>query len=742
MPNSGRLRGTTSNDSAIQAQQELRLEKIIETAGALIIGLDGKGCITLFNKKCEEITGYSCQEVIGKTIFSLLIPKAQLASVKQIFTSLESSDSGSQFVSEWITKSGEHRLIEWNASNITDRKGIVQEVITIGIDITEQQKAKEALLESEKQYRLLFENLSDGVFVTDTKGIVMMCNEKATEIFGYTIDEAIGLNIEKCFHPDDKERGMKAFRNGLKTLKVIPSGMEWKGLHKDGSTLYFHVTSTILLKNDRPQGYQFLIRDVTKRKNAEVALQRSEERYRLLFEKASDVICVLDLQGRFFNVSPSVEGEFGYKPNELIGKKLQDVSVFSPETLKTVLSDFKRIMKGEKIPRPVYELIAKDGTTRISELRAGLMQKEKEIIGVIIMIRDITERVQMEKALRESEEKYRSLVEHSLQGLVIAKGPSPNLVFANSAMERVIGFTPEELTLLQPEGVVSLIHPDDRALFFGRFRDRLIGKSTPERYEFRGIHKNKTVRWIEISSKRIEYENEPAVQATFVDITDRKRAEIQLRNFNQDLELYASILRHDLGNDLQLIFSNSEVAELLLSSDSKLREFNEATKAAAERMASLLKIFARPDMEVEKEIVVLLERLSSQAEKTHKHVKITVKSDPENRHLQVAGGRLLPMVFNNLFRNAAQHAGPKPKVQVTITPKEDYIEIDVVDDGPGIPQKIRPKLFQRGVSTIGGGLGLYLSKRILGAYGGSIKLLRRRRGQGASFRITLPLFKA
>ncbi|MFX1562518.1 MAG: PAS domain S-box protein [Promethearchaeota archaeon] len=1243
MPDSGRMQGTPRNNSVVIDRQEQRLEKIIETAGVLIIGLDKKGRITLFNRRCEKVTGYSRQEVMGKFIFSLLIPKGQRTSVRQVFKKLITGSLPSHYVNEWVTKSGKRRLIEWDNTAITDKEGTIQEIIAIGVDITEQQLAKEALRESEMQYRLLYENLSDGIYVTDRKAIITMCTDKAAKIFGYTIDEMIGLHIGILFHPDDRQRGLKAFRTGLKTLKVPPTGMEWKGMHKDGSTVYFHVTSKILMKEDKSQGYQFLIRDITKRKNAEIALQKSEERfrdmaestsdwiwevdangvytyasgnieevlgytaeellgktcfdlmppeeaekirkiftkitaqqdriidlenwnlhkdghliclltngvpildaernllgyrgvdkdvterkrvetalqesearyrslfdsvplglyrstpdgqiidanpgivqmlgfpdresllatnaadlysdtvdrklwqslmeregvvrgfeakfhrydgttiwvrdnarafldtddkvlyyegsmeditnqkqaeiglreseskyrtlvegslqgiailqnfkivfanpviaeimgytveellsfppekvqnsihpedqdlvwgrfrkqlegkpippqyefriiqkdgsirwleifsrlieyqgqpgiqaaiiditnrkeaeealrrseeqyrelitllpegvgitdldekfifvnstfadmlgydrqellgmavfdiigeeeiikvraetekrkteksskyelemitkdgsrrvvrvnavpmrgkdrsiqgtiavlsditeskqaeaalrsseerYRLFFEQASDVICVLDPQGRFLSVSPAVKTDFGYKPSELIGKSLQDSGVFAPETLETVLSNFRQVLKGENIPHPLYELIAKDGSRRISELRAGRMQKEEEIIGIGVVIRDITERIQMEKALRKSEEKFRYLVDYSLQGILIAKIPPMRIVFANQGMESIIGYIPDELTSLSPEGIVGLVHPEDRDFFFRRFKDRIAGKIVPETYEFRVIHKDRTVHWVEIRAQRIEYEDELAVQATFVDITERKKAEIELRNSHHDLELYASILRHDLGNDLQLIFSNTEVAEMLLSSDSELHEFNEATRAAADRMVRLLTIFARPERDVEKEIVVLLERLGSQAEKAHKQLKVLIEAKPEIRHLQVAGGRLLPMVFNNLFRNAAQHAGQKPTVQVIVKPKGHNVQIDVVDNGPGIPTEIRPRLFQRGVSTTGGGLGLYLGQRILEAYGGSIKLLRRRRDRGAAFRITLPL---
>jgi len=133
--------------------------------------------------------------------------------------------------------------------------------------------------------------------------------------------------------------------------------------------------------------------------------------------------------------------------------------------------------------------------------------------------------LRLQRNLRENEAKYRTLIEQSLQGIIIGQGPPPRVAFANAAMGKMLGYTPDELASLSPEEVEGLVHPEDRAMFFGRFRDRLQGKPVPPSYEIRVIRKDGEVRWMEILGSRIEYQGQPAVQAAFVDITERKRAE-------------------------------------------------------------------------------------------------------------------------------------------------------------------------------------------------------------------------
>lgn len=178
-----------------------------------------------------------------------------------------------------------------------------------------------------------------------------------------------------------------------------------------------------------------------------------------------------------------------------------------------------------KPQKPTY----KELETRLAQAEEILKAIRSGEVDVIIGVKSplVVRAKAVEQALEESEKKYRSLVEQSLQGVLILQ--DFRIVFANKTSEEITGYTIEELFSLSPEKVMGLVHPEDQALVWGRFRERLAGKTIPPHYEYRGIRKDGSVRWIEMFASLIEYDGKPAVQAAILDITERKRVEKELR---------------------------------------------------------------------------------------------------------------------------------------------------------------------------------------------------------------------
>jgi PAS domain S-box-containing protein len=180
-------------------------------------------------------------------------------------------------------------------------------------------------------------------------------------------------------------------------------------------------------------------------------------------------------------------------------------------------------------------------------------------------IKKMVERKKAKSLLVESEAKYRTLVEESLQGIMVALGMPPRIVFANSAMGKMLGYAAGEFMLLSPQEVLALVYSEDRVMFFNRFKDRLMGKERESTYDFRAVRKDGSIVWLQASSNRIQYNGEPAVQAMFLDIDERKKADEALRKSEERYRELANSLPEivfDADIEGKLTFFNKRAFEI------------------------------------------------------------------------------------------------------------------------------------------------------------------------------------
>ncbi|MFQ5884161.1 MAG: sensor histidine kinase [Thermoplasmata archaeon] len=207
-------------------------------------------------------------------------------------------------------------------------------------------------------------------------------------------------------------------------------------------------------------------------------------------------------------------------------------------------------------------------------------------------------------------------------------------------------------------------------------------------------------------------------------VTQLKYRQEDLQQRQRELEVYTSVLTHDLGNDMQILRGSVELLDVMEDVDAKHQQNIETALAVSDRMGNVIKLFASVGRQREYDFLLTLNEIAANAERVFKGMKVEVKVWPSVVASRIRVGILLPLVIENLLRNTAEHTGPDSAAKICVWMKEDTLEIEYRDTGPGIPESIRSRIFHKGVSSggEGKGLGLYLSHRIVESYGGTIEL--------------------
>ncbi|MBD3408274.1 MAG: GAF domain-containing protein [Candidatus Lokiarchaeota archaeon] len=206
-----------------------------------------------------------------------------------------------------------------------------------------------------------------------------------------------------------------------------------------------------------------------------------------------------------------------------------------------------------------------------------------------------------------------------------------------------------------------------------------------------------------------------------------------------ELDLYTSLLRHDLINDLQVIFGELDIAGTLAETDGPVNESLTTIENVSNRMLRLLQSLSKSSNKFESDLREVIETVIQDARGSYPSAKIIYHDNCEIEKFSTTGRLLLPFVFENLIRNASQHVDNLLEIKIIMHNDDKNIMLDLVDNGPGIPVELRDTLFDRGTSTKEeGGLGLYLSRKIVETYGGKMYLLEDEYDKGAAFRIELP----
>ena len=266
------------------------------------------------------------------------------------------------------------------------------------------------LLQKQKKYKSLINHAPVGIYEVDfIKNRFISVNDVMCQYTGYSRDEMIGLSLWEILAGESRSV-YRQRKEEMLSGKAVSESVEYLVKKKDGSTFWVMLTGSLVYKNGKPSGATVFVHDIDARKQAEIALKKSEAKYRSHFEKLSEIIFSMDSQFKFLTVSPAVERELGYQPEELIGKSFVDSNLLEPASLEAALKDARRTFAGERLPPSEFQFITKNGTRKWIEVSSARIVPRNEDISVVCVARDISARKEAEKALQRARDELEERV--------------------------------------------------------------------------------------------------------------------------------------------------------------------------------------------------------------------------------------------------------------------------------------------------------------------------------------------
>jgi two-component system cell cycle sensor histidine kinase/response regulator CckA len=419
-----------------------------------------------------------------------------------------------------------------------------------------RKRAEEALRESEEKYRNLFENANEAMFVAQDGWLVFL-NPRTAMMAGHSAEELLSRPFIDFIHQDDREMVIDRHIRRMKGDE-LPHIYSFRIIHEDGSVRWVELNAVLINWHGNIATLNFMS-DITERKRMEEALQESEERFRSLIQSLSDMIFIIDKSGQFTYESPSVSRVLGYQPGYFIGKS--PFTHIHPDDIDQAVKDLDEVFRAVNPGLPTtFRYQKADNTWAYLEALGSNHYDTPGIQGVVITARDITERNRIEKALRESEERWQFALEGAGDGLWDWNAQT-NEVFFSRQWKAMLGYGDDEIGNTIDEWD-RLIHPEDKKRCYDGLDEHFTGKTTFYLNEHRLLCKDGNYKWILDRGKVIDWlqERKPRrVIGTHTDITDRKRVESALSKSEAEktviLESVSDLIFY-IDTDMRVIYSN------------------------------------------------------------------------------------------------------------------------------------------------------------------------------------------
>ncbi|MBP1154509.1 PAS domain S-box-containing protein [Paenibacillus sp. PvP091] len=495
-------------------KNEQRYKSLFEYNSDLICELDLKGNIIAHN----QVAGKSLLANHHRSWVDILGPD----NLQRAVVYFEKAKQGQAQHYEFVWKQPNGKKVHWDIKNVPIY--VNQDVVgvfVIGRDITQKKKTENALSESEAQYKFMAENMTDMVRIIDVNGICVYASPSHKKVIGYTPEQYIEEQIfHRMVHPEDLEAVTHIFNEMVESKQ--PRKAQFRVTHADGRQIYLEEYGTpVVDSNGKVENIVIVSRDITEKKLTEKVLAESEAQFRLMAGNMTDLLGLLDIEGTFWYASPSYQKVLGFDHEWMVGTSLFDR--IHPDDLTEAQNKFLEMLH-TKTNKPVRcRFIHSDGSTiEVDCLGTPVLGHDGAVESIIVVSRDITDKVQMEKELTESEGRYRTLIERSPQPM--ASHCNGKFLYINPAGVELIGA--KDANDIIGKSILSIVHPDYMILARKRAQSVIKNKYL-ESLEYKMIRLDG--QGIEVEVIGIYDDATQTTLTVFSDITERKKMERALQ---------------------------------------------------------------------------------------------------------------------------------------------------------------------------------------------------------------------
>ena len=611
------------------------------------------------------------------------------------------------------------------------------------IKTLERKTTKKLLTQSEAKYRKLVEKSFQGILIAKVNPLsIVFANEAMGKILKYTPQELTALSPEQIMnlvYPDDKHSFVKRLEKWLRGEPTV-SCYEFRAIRKDGTIIWLNEFANQIDYEGQP-AIECMFLDITKHIKLEKLLIESEEKFRNAFTTGPDAFLITTLnESTIIEVNERFVEIFGYSRQDVIGKNALALGLWpNPSDRQNLVH---QILCEGKVRNSEVICRRKNGEQFPVLVSVSLLQANNQQLALSV-VRDVSSYKQTQAALREIESHYRLLTDN-MHDVIWIMNLEGHFTYVSPSVLQLRGYTPEEVLR---QSMLEALTPDSAKLILEGIQRFWETGSAFSYYELEQPCKNGSTVWTEVNFTILRDKNgEPeSILGVSRDITERKKAEQELKNnhakleiVNEKLRVVGSLTRHDVRNKLSVVTGNAYLLKKKLANQADIVDSLKKMETACKEIGEIFE-FARIYEQLGVEELTYL----SVTETLNEAVALFSGFDGlelinECRELTLLADSFLRQLFYNLIDNSLKHGRNVSKVRLYYQKRDqDTLILIYEDNGVGISDENRPRLFKEGFSTNGSsGYGLFLIKQMIGVYGWGIQE-KGELGKGVKFEITI-----